>query len=127
MSGEEIEETAREIEQRWRQYYETAEKPGHCIYCGGMRVNFNGNRKRSASVLVLMVVVHLAELLCRRVKCACCGKSWTLRPPELGAHKHFQLCVVAQAASRYLFEPDGTLTGVASEHGCSRRTVKRRG
>jgi hypothetical protein len=125
MSGEEIEETAGEIEQRWRRCYETAEKPERCIYCGGTRINFNGSRKRSASVLVLMVVVHVAEILCRRVKCAACRKSWTLRPPELVAHKHFQLCVVARAVSRYLFEPAGTLTGMASEHGCSRRTVKR--
>jgi hypothetical protein len=33
--------------------------------------------------------------------------------------------VVARAVSRYLFDPAGTLTGVATEHGCSRKTVKR--
>lgn len=125
MEETEVEKTVREIEQRWRLYYENAQPPRQCIYCGDSRVNFNGSRKRSASVLVLTVVVFLAELLCRRVKCGQCHKSWTLRPPELVAHKHFQLCVVAHAVSGYLFDPAGTLSGVATEHGCSRKTVKR--
>lgn len=125
MEETEVEKTAREIEQRWRFYYENVEIPRQCIYCGDSRVNFNGSRKRSASVLVLTVVVFLAELICRRVKCAACHKSWTLRPPELVAHKHFQLCVAARAVSRYLFDPGGTLTGVGLEHNCSRKTVKR--
>jgi transposase-like protein len=125
MADEEVEKTAQQIEQRWRQHYEKAQRPRQCIYCGDTRVNFDGSRKRSASVWVLTVVVYLAELLCRRVKCAACHKSWTLRPPELVAHKHFQPCVAARAVSRYLFEPDGTLTRVASEHSCSRQTVKR--
>lgn len=125
MEETEVEKTTRKIEQRWRDYYENVEIPRQCIYCGDSRVNFNGSRKRSASVLVLTVVVFLAELICRRVKCAACHKSWTLRPPELVAHKHFQLCVAARAVSRYLFDPGGTLTGVGLEHNCSRKTVKR--
>jgi hypothetical protein len=125
MAEAQVEKTAREIEQRWRFYYENAQTPRQCIYCGDSRINFNGSRKRSASVLVLTVVVYVAELLCRRVKCAACGKGWTLRPPELVAHKHFQLSVAARAVSGYLFDPAGTLTGVAAEHGCSRKTVKR--
>jgi hypothetical protein len=125
MTQTEVEKTAGEIEQRWRLYYENAQLPRLCIYCGDSRVNFNGSRKRSASVLVLTVVVFLAELMCRRVKCGGCHKSWTLRPPELVAHKHFQLCVAAHAVSGYLFEPAGTLSGVATEHNCSRKTVKR--
>lgn len=125
MAQTQVEKTAGEIDQRWRLYYETAQLPPQCIYCGDSRVNFNGSRKRSASVLVLTVVVFLAELMCRRVKCGGCHKSWTLRPPELVAHKHFQLCVVAHAVSGYLFDPAGTLSGVAAEHGCSRKTVKR--
>ena len=125
MAEAQVEKTAREIEQRWRDYYENAETPRQCIYCGDTRVNFNGSRKRSASVLVLTVVVYVAELMCRRVKCGGCHKSWTLRPPELVPHKHFQLCVVARAVSRYLFDPAGTLTGVGLEHNCSRKTVKR--
>jgi len=125
MAEAEVEKTAQQIEQRWRWYYENAERPRQCIYCGDTRINFDGSRKRSASVLVLEVVVFLAELLCRRVKCVGCHKSWTLRPPELVAHKHFQPCVVAQAVSRYLLEPHGTLSGAATEHRCSRRTVKR--
>jgi len=125
MNSGEVEKTARELQERWRGFYENGEKPGHCIFCGGIRINFNGSRKRSASVLILAVVVYLAEVCCRRVKCADCRKSWTLRPPELVAHKHFQLCVVARATSSYLFEPEATLTGVGSEHNCSRHTVKR--
>lgn len=125
MTETEVEKMAREIERRWLFYYENAQIPRQCIYCGDTRVNFNGSRKRSASVLIVTVVVFLAELMCRRVKCGGCHKSWTLRPPELVAHKHFQLCVVAHAVSRYLFDPGSTLSGVATEHGCSRKTVKR--
>jgi hypothetical protein len=125
MNGGEVEKTAQELQERWRRYYENAEKPGQCIFCGGTRISWDGSRKRSASVLVLTVVVYVAELLCRRVKCAACRTSWTLRPPELVAHKHYQLCVASRATSRYLFEPGGTLTGVGSEHNCSRKTVKR--
>lgn len=125
MSGDEIKKAAQAFEERWRWYYENVQRPGQCIYCGGARINFNGSRKRSASVLIVAAVVYLAELCCRRVKCAECKKSWTLRPPELVAHKHFQLCVTARAVSRYLFDPDSTLSGVGSEHNCSRKTVKR--
>jgi hypothetical protein len=125
MNGEQVEKTARDLQEGWQRSYENAEKPRHCIHCGGGRINFDGSRKRSASVLVLTVVLYVAELLCRRVKCAECHKSWTLRPPELVAHKHFQPCVAARAVSRYLFEPGGTLSGVGVEHNCSRKTVKR--
>lgn len=48
-----------------------------------------------------------------------------MRPPGLVAHKHYQLCVVAQAMSRFLFDPEATLTSVGSEHNCCRKTVKR--
>lgn len=125
MDGREVEEVARGLRERWQRLYENAKKPGQCIFCGGTRISWNGSRKRATSVLILTVVVHLAEVWCRRVKCADCGKSWTLRPPELVAHKHFQLCVVARATSRYLFEPGATLTAVGHEHNCSRHTVKR--
>ena len=125
MNGDEVEKTAQQLHERWRRHYENAKKPGHCIFCGGSRISWNGSRKRSASVLILTVVVYLAELCCRRVKCAECNKSWTLRPPELVAHKHFQLCVASRAVSSYLFDPGGTFSGVGCEHNCSRKTVKR--
>jgi hypothetical protein len=125
MNVGELEKTAQELRERWRRFYENTEKPRQCIFCGSSRISWNGSRNRSASVLILTVVVYLAELWCRRVKCAECKASWTLRPPELVAHKHFQLCVVARATSSYLFESSSTLTGVGYEHNCSRQTVKR--
>lgn len=125
MYGGEVEKTAGELQERWRRHYENVEKPRRCIFCGCTRISWDGSRKRSASVLVLTVVVYVAELWCRRVKCAECNTSWTLRPPELVAHKHYQPCVASRATSRYLFDPGGTLTGVGSEHNCSRKTVKR--
>ena len=125
MGGGVIEEEIEKLQRRWCDYYEHTPRPDHCVFCQGRRVSFNGSRKRTVSVLVLTVVVYFSEMWCRRAKCARCRKSWTLRPPELVAHKHFQLCVVAHALSDYLFEPDSTLTGVGSQHNCSRKTVKR--
>jgi hypothetical protein len=70
-------------------------------------------------------VAHLTDVLCRRVKCGDCHTSWTLRPPGLLAHKHFQMCVVARATSRYVFEAGLSLQAVAKRYACSRRTVGR--
>ncbi len=113
------------IAQRWARYYETVEKPRDCIECDDGRVGWNGRRKRSASLVAADELVHVAQMWCRRVKCTRCGTSWTLRPPGLVPHKHYQLCVVARATSEYLWGEHSTLTAVAAAHGCARRTVKR--
>jgi hypothetical protein len=125
MNREQVEETAQQFQERCRRYYENAEKPRRCIFCEAGRIAWNGSRRRSASVMVLQVVVYIAELFCRRVKCSECKKSWTLKPPGLVAHKHYQLCVVSKALTQYLFEEQGTLSSVGSQYHCSRQTVKR--
>ena len=39
--------------------------------------------------------------------------------------RHYQLCIVAHAASRFLFDSDATLSKVADIYKCARRTVGR--
>ena len=112
---------------RWDRFFETVKKPGHCPFCQGLRIYWNGHRERNASVLEGGGVVYLTGILCKRVKCANpqCRKSWTLRPPGLMPKRHYQLCVVASAMRQLWFEPHSTLTAVASAHQCCRRTVGR--
>jgi len=113
------------LKQQWHEFFETCSKPSHCIFCGETRLWWNGKRIRSASVLVLGMVAHIVNIAVRRVKCARCGKSWTLRPHGLMPQRHFQLCVVAQGTSMYLFEPETNLTKVGQQLSCHRKTVRR--
>jgi hypothetical protein len=115
------------FKERWDHFFETVKKPGHCPFCQGLRIYWNGHRERSASVMADDGVVHLSGILCKRVKCASppCRKSWTLRPPGLMARHHYQRCVVASAMRQWLSEPHPTLTAVAKAHQCCRRTVGR--
>ncbi|MCK4727644.1 MAG: hypothetical protein KAT27_01860 [Desulfobacterales bacterium] len=115
------------FKQQWDRFFKTAEKPLCCIFCEGTKIYWNGQRERTASVLIGDEVVHLTDILCKRVKCANpeCKKSWTLRPSGLMPRRHFQLCVVANATSKFLFDPQATLTLVANAHRCCRRTVGR--
>jgi hypothetical protein len=116
-----------ELKKAWDQFSQTVEKPCSCPFCQGRRIYWNGYRERSASVLEGGRVVYLSEVVCRRVKCADrqCKKSWTLRPPGLMPERHYQMCVVASAARRFLFDPHSTLSSVAAAHQCCRRTVGR--
>jgi hypothetical protein len=116
-----------EFKDRWDRFFQTVEKPSHCLFCQGRRVYWNGHRERSASVMEGGRVSHFTDILCRRVKCANppCRKSWTLRPPGLMPSRHYQLCVVASAVRQFLFDPHRTLTAVARAHQCCRRTVGR--
>jgi hypothetical protein len=116
-----------ELKKAWDQFFETVDKPCCCPFCQGRRIYWNGYRERSASVLEGDRVVYLSEVVCRRVKCADrqCKKSWTLRPPGLMPDRHYQMCVVASAARRFLFDPHSTLSSVAAAHQCCRRTVGR--
>jgi hypothetical protein len=77
------------------------------------------------SVLAGGRVAELFGVRCRRVKCATCEKSWTLRPPGLAPRRQFQLCVVARATTRYLFGDRASLSKTAAGHGCSPRTLAR--
>lgn len=115
------------LKREWQAFYATVAKPGECLFCGGARLWWNGTRQRTASVLVDGQVVHVDAVACRLVKCgeAQCSRSWTLRPPGLAPQRHYQLCVVAQGASTYLFGPDATQDEVAASLGCARRTLGR--
>ena len=109
-----------ELKKAWDQFSQTVEKPCCCPFCQGRRIYWNGYRERSASVLDGDRVVYLSEVVCRRVKCADrqCKRSWTLRPPGLMPDRHYQMCVVASAARRFLFDPPQHL-----ELGCRRPSV----
>jgi len=115
------------LKREWQAFNATVAKPGQCLFCGGRRLWWNGWRQRTASVLVGEQVVHVEEVACRLVKCGLpsCGRSWTLRPPGLVPQRHYQLCVVARAASSYLFDPEATQEQVAVSMACARRTVGR--
>lgn len=122
-----VSETMEEIKARWHRFFQTVTKPAECIFCMGTRIWWNGVRKRAASVWVDGVVSYLPEVNCRRVKCAdpACKKTWTLRPPGLFPQRHYQLCLVAQGLSDYLFNPASSFEKVADACTCSERTVGR--
>lgn len=115
------------LKQEWQAFYANAAKPACCIFCSGWRVWWNGWRQRTASVLIDEQVVHVDAVACRLVKCGNpqCGRSWTLRPPGLAPQRHYQLCVVARAASSYLFDQAATQEQIAASTGCARRTIRR--
>lgn len=118
-------DAAKRLKSAWDTFVRKVEKPSACIFCGHRRVWWNGGRTRSASVRTSEGNIHLAQVRCRRVKCADCLRSWVLRPPGIAPHRHYQLCVVASAVSHYLFDREATQATVAQEHQCSERTVGR--
>jgi hypothetical protein len=122
-----LQQTAMKIKEQWDHFLKTVEKPFCCIYCQGTRIYWNGQRERTASIRIEDEAVYLTDILCKRVKCANpeCKKSWTLRPPGLMPRRHYQLCIVAHATDKFLLDPHVTLTSIAYEHQCSRRTVGR--
>lgn len=122
-----LQEAAEKFKQQWDRFFQTAQKPSSCIFCRYPEVYWNGQRQRSASVLIADDVVYLPDIRCKRVKCASpeCKRSWTLRPPGLMPRRHYQLCVVAHGAKQFLFTAHATLTSVAHQHQCSRQTVRR--
>lgn len=122
-----LQEAVEKFKEEWDRFFETVEKPGSCIFCWCSQIYWNGQRERTASVVIGDEVAYLTGILCKRVKCANpeCKRSWTLRPPGLMPRRHYQLCVVAHGTSNCLFTAQATLTSVADEHQCSRRTVGR--
>ena len=122
-----VQKAMEKFKEQWGRFYETAQKPCCCLFCKGYRVYWNGQRERTASVLIGNEVVYFTDILCKRVKCAepKCKKSWTLRPPGLIPRRHYQICIVEHATEKFLFDQYATLTSVAGEHQCSRRTVGR--
>jgi len=114
------------LKQRWQGFRDAAERPSRCLFCPSGRIWWNGVRIRSASVRGDgPAAVYIPDIACPQVKCARCRKCWTLRPEGLGAQRHYQLCVVADATARYLFEPEQCLDNVGQAVGCDRRTVGR--
>jgi hypothetical protein len=122
-----LSKASQKFKQRWDHFFETVEKPSCCIFCKGTPIYWNGQRQRTASVMIDTKVVYLTDIPCKRVKCATpgCKKSWTLRPAGLMPRRHYQICVVAHATSKFLFDPCATLTLVANVHRCCRRSVGR--
>lgn len=89
-------------------------------------MQWNGRPKRSATVLDENGRgLYVAEVVCRRARCACCRTSVRLQPPGVICHKHYQPCVVAHAVGRYALDEATTMQEVANEVGCDRRTVAR--
>ena len=115
------------LKQEWQAFYANAAKPACCIFCRGSHVWWNGWRQRTASVVIDEQIVHVDAVACRLVKCGDpqCSRSWTLRPPGLAPQRHYQLCVVARAASSYLFDRTATQEQIAGSTGCARRTIHR--
>ncbi len=124
-SQREVAQDAAPLKERWAAWARTIPRPRRCTACGGRRVWWNGWRRRGASIWVDGTVVHVPKVACRRVRCAACGARWTLRPPGLAPHKHYQLDVVAEAAASYLLDPGAALEPVAAAFRCARRTVAR--
>ena len=99
--------------------------PSTCVYCPSPRVGWKELRTRTATVLVEGQSDYLTDLPVRRAMCGECRRSWTVQTPGILPRKHYQPCVVAQAVSTYLFEPEASEATVAAQFDCSRRQVGR--
>jgi hypothetical protein len=124
-SQREVAQDAAPLKERWAAWARTIRarggaRPAEGGVSGGMAGGAAG-----ASIWVDGTVVHVPKVACRRVRCAACGARWTLRPPGLAPHKHYQLDVVAEAAASYLLDPGAALEPVAAAFRCARRTVAR--
>lgn len=120
-----LQEEAEKLKEQWNRIYDNLDKPCECIFCKCVRLYWNGRRERTASVLINDQVVYVTGIWCKRTKCSQCKKSWTIRPKGLMARRHYQLCVVTNAADSFLFDADATLSKVANIYRCARRTVGR--
>ena len=112
------------IRPAWARFAEEVERPRCCRFCEHPRVHWDGWAERTATICAESRTVHVTGIRCRRARCAVCRISWQLRPPGLLPRRHYQLCVVAEAASQHLFS-GAAQQPVADAHGCSRRTLGR--
>lgn len=101
------------------------EIPEECRSCKDPRVVRNGTAERSATLREGDTTVTISGILLRRVKCLACRLSWRLYPPGLLPRRRFQLCVVTDATSKYLFDPLATRPALAKVATASVRTVGR--
>ncbi len=113
------------LKQYFNEWYNKVKNPDKCLFCEGHKIWKNGNNIRTATLIYMGIIIFVDDLVCPRFKCSLCRKSWQLRPPEIVPHKHFQMCIISQAISHYLFEDDSTLKKEARNHKCSQRTVAR--
>ena len=114
-----------QLRQSWVEFFEKVKRPQACVHCEGDRIWWDGKRVRSASGRVDGKTVTVPAFPCRRVECATCKRSWTLLPPGLLPGRHFDLAVVAEALSRYLFEEKVSREAVAKAFEISPRTLGR--
>lgn len=110
---------------RWQEFFDRNEVPKSCRSCGDPHVARNGTAERSAIVREADETATIDEIPLRRVRCRECRRSWRLYPPGLLPRRRFQLCVVSEAVSTYLFDPAATRPAVAAVATCAVRTVGR--
>jgi hypothetical protein len=101
-------------------------RPARCVFCEAGRVWFDGWRLVFAVLLVDGRPHRFDDgLALKRVVCAACRTSWTLRPPFLYPHRSHGPDVSEAAAWRYLADPAATYARVGASCGCSARSVWR--
>lgn len=122
---EEVEAAAERLRAAWVRYYHEVERPRECVSCGGKRVWKDGTRWRSATATWEGAVVTVARFPCRRVRCAACGRRWTLLPEGLLPGRHFGLDVLARAIEAHVFGPAASLARTAARFALSARTLGR--
>jgi hypothetical protein len=116
---------ASQVVENFVRFYEQASPPKACPRCDAPRVVRDGSGARTASVMRQGAVVHVADVPLRRVRCQACQARWRIYPPGIVPHRHYQLCVVADAATQALFDEHSSQTATAARIGCHRRTVGR--
>jgi transposase-like protein len=85
----------------------------------------NGIRWRKATVRTDGRSEFFGEIPVRRLRCGDCRQRWSHAPDAVVAQGHYQPCVVAEAVARDVLDGETTVTAVAREHGCHRRTLGR--
>jgi hypothetical protein len=106
-------------------FAEDLERPRGCIQCSSADpVWWNGWRIRSVSLYSGDQMIYLPKVRLRLVRCPRCRSSWTLWPPGLIPHRHYQPCVVSHALSQ-LLGSGASEEQVAAAVGCARQTVGR--
>ena len=109
-------ETAAALKATWTAFCEALVFPRCCIHCHERIARPCGRNVRGASVLVGGKVEHIHGFPVRRAWCEACDTSWQVRPPGLSANRHYQLDVVAEALTAYLYRGD-TPSQIARELG----------
>jgi len=111
-----------------RRNHKHEERPGPCPRCGAPAW-WDGTRLVAQMVIsTLGAVARMALVVRRRGRCSqasCTMASWTVY--EVGGYPHrtFTLAVTAAAVAMLATSETVTLTAVAQQHGCDRRTVGR--